>query len=70
LDCAGQSNSDGTEEIIIPLGGEMDIGGLGGGGSTFEIPLDPAMMMPPQVHNDYLFCTRAELHFLPEIHKC
>ena len=46
---SGNSNSDGTEEIIIPLGGEMDLGGLGGGGSTFEIPLDPSMMLPPQV---------------------
>jgi hypothetical protein len=39
------SGDGGEEEIIIPLGGQVDIGGLGGGGG-FTIPLEPGIELP------------------------
>mmetsp|Transcript_18182 Transcript_18182/g.28204 ORF Transcript_18182/g.28204 Transcript_18182/m.28204 type:complete len:225 (-) Transcript_18182:368-1042(-) len=39
-----RGSSNGEEEIIIPLGGEMDFGGPQGGG--FSIPLSPQMIAP------------------------
>jgi hypothetical protein len=38
------SAGGGEEEIIIPLGGQIDLGGLGGGGMA--LPLEPGIQLP------------------------